>query len=545
LLCSEAEYYQLTSLTNASQESIARLYKLSLGAPLALHFIIGQLQSGKKLDFVINAVENACNGAENFYKFVFEEEWKRLSMNTRELLYWMTEEKEIDFEKIFDVVFSLLKATNEDKNQVKQEMARWFLTFNCISGVEVQEFSLHPWLHRGIRSRFVEAAESLKINGFDLFIELISRDLILRDKPVVRITSRKINLRMETERFNLYNDLLKFQAACVANQADSNRSFDLLLRIWDITGEILWLEGYWRDYLKCGGVVLDCAVQLRKWDIEGRLLNGLGWAQMEQGNLDVAERNFTRSLYIFQSINDQISQGQSLCYMSVLHFRRRYFGLSLKCYRKALHIVEEGLKQSPSNQHLLRQRAELHNLLGNLYLKLWNIRACRRELVLALQGFRNLQKRFVSPTSTPYSYFQAGSLLNLGQTAMTMKAYSRAKNYFARCYRLSEELKRPDTKAGALLRLAELAQIQGHFKAANQLAKRAQDIAGQEIPPIRNQAITLRSQMRGERQQQLKAKFHQIKMISVLTTDLAIHTPMVLLQSIINYGFFVTSRCMK
>jgi predicted dinucleotide-utilizing enzyme len=63
----------------------------------------------------------------------------------------------------------------------------------------------------------------------------------------------------------------------------------------------------------------------------------------------------------------------------VLHFRQRYFGSTLKLYEQALKVAQDRLRADPRNQRLLHQEAEIHNLLGNLYFKLWNLGACRRE----------------------------------------------------------------------------------------------------------------------------------------------------------------------
>lgn len=277
---------------------------------------------------------------------------------------------------------------------------------------------------------------------------------------------------------------------------------------------------------------------------------------MEQEEFDIAKRYFSQSLQVFEEIGDRISKGQSLRYLGVLHFRRRYFGLALKCYQNALTIVQEELgmvqnelklkpldrRLNELNQRLLHQQAELHNVLGNLYLKLWNVNTSRQEFIAGLQGFRNLQKLYISPTPSSYLYFQSAPLLNLGRIAMLSGRYRKARHYFDRCYRLCERIDRPDTKAGVLFRMAELAKLQGKKEEAEEFAKEAERIVVLEVPPLRNRARNFRDQMQGVRSEQLKALRHKIKMAVTLSIDLLVNAPIVLLQSIGYYALFLGAK---
>jgi tetratricopeptide (TPR) repeat protein len=349
-----------------------------------------------------------------------------------------------------------------------------------------------------------------------------------------------IDLKIPDERANLFVDLGKFQARCLLESADRDRYFDWLLKIWDDTSEQLWAWGYWQDYLRCGEIALNCAMQLGKQDIEGRILNEMGWAQMEQENFAVAQDCFARSLVLFEQLGDRPSQGQSLRYMGVLHFRQRYFGSTLKLYGQALKVAQDGLKADPLNQRLLHQEAEIHNLLGNLYFKLWNLGACRREFVASFRGFWRLQRSsYVSPTPSSYRYFLPVPLLNLGRTAMLAGQYGKAGHYFDRCYRLCERIDRKDLQAGVLFRMAELAKLQDEGDRAVELAQEAEAIAGTEAPATRNRAAVFRAQVGGDQWQKYKVLRYRAKMMLTLIGDLLVHAPLVLVQSIGHYSLFL------
>jgi tetratricopeptide (TPR) repeat protein len=359
-----------------------------------------------------------------------------------------------------------------------------------------------------------------------------------------------INLKSEEERVNLLPDFIDLREKCLSNSPNSNHYFSLLIKIWDLNSEILWAQGYWEDYRNYGEIALDCATKLSKRDIEGRILNELGWAQMEQENFDIAQRCFLESLQVFKMIGDRVGQGQSLRYMGVLHFRRHHFGLALKSYREALKMAQDGLKLDPLNQRLLHQESELHNLLGNFYFKLWNIKTSRRELVAGLRGYRILYKLYVAPTpssnstqnSYTYLYFQSAPLLTLGRVAMLSGRYRKAERYFKRCVRLCKRIDRPDTKAGVLFRMAELAKLQGKNKKAEKLAKKAGNLAEKEIPSLQKRTQNFRSQQQGDRREQLKALRHKIRIFVTLSIDLLVNAPLVLLQSIGYYGWFLGAK---
>lgn len=370
-----------------------------------------------------------------------------------------------------------------------------------------------------------------------------------------------INLKSEEERVNLLPDFIDLREKCLSNSPNSNHYFSLLIKIWDLNSEILWAQGYWEDYRNYGEIALDCATKLSKRDIEGRILNELGWAQMEQENFDIAQRCFLESLQVFKMIGDRVGQGQSLRYMGVLQFRRHHFGLALKSYREALKMAQDGLKLDPLNQRLLHQESELHNLLGNFYFKLWNIKTSRRELVAGLRGYRILYKLYVAPTpssnstqnSYTYLYFQSAPLLTLGRVAMLSGRYRKAQHYFDRCDGLCERIDRPDMKAGVLFRKAELAKLQGKKTEAEKLAKEAEKIAENVVPSLRNRAKKFQSPKQGDSREQLNAvwdkikmvvtlSWDKIKMVVTLSIDLLVNAPLVLLQSIGYYGWFLGAK---
>jgi hypothetical protein len=89
LLRAEAKEKEISILLNASTEQMDRLYQLSCGAPLALHFIVGRVQEDLELQPVLDALEEANGSVEAFYNFTLESAWQRISDLSRHFLRHM------------------------------------------------------------------------------------------------------------------------------------------------------------------------------------------------------------------------------------------------------------------------------------------------------------------------------------------------------------------------------------------------------------------------------------------------------------------------
>lgn len=60
---------------------------------------------------------------------------------------------------------------------------------------------------------------------------------------------------------------------------------------------------------------------------------------------------------------------------------------------------------------------------------------------------------------------------------------------------MSQIIHRPDTEAGALLRLAVMAEAEGNNDEALKLASEAEEVAGTDAPAVRNQAAHLKENL--------------------------------------------------
>jgi len=146
LLQDEAEYRQIHALLHASEAQKHRLYELSCGAPLALHFIVGRVCDDEAVDPVLDALEAADGEVEVFYRFALETAWQRMSDISRQFLRYMAQ---ADAGVRFDELQGVFQLTLAESREAYTQLRRWSL---ILRGADSTRHDLHPWVRRSVRS---------------------------------------------------------------------------------------------------------------------------------------------------------------------------------------------------------------------------------------------------------------------------------------------------------------------------------------------------------------------------------------------------------
>jgi Effector-associated domain 7/NB-ARC domain len=146
LLLSEAKEKDICVLIDASIDQINRLYQLSCGAPLALHFIVGRVREDRELQPVLDALEEANGAVEIFYRFTLENAWQRISDTSRQFLRYMAEANASVSYKELQNIFSV---TLEEGTNARNQLRSWSMILH--SG-DSNRYDLHPWVRRSVRS---------------------------------------------------------------------------------------------------------------------------------------------------------------------------------------------------------------------------------------------------------------------------------------------------------------------------------------------------------------------------------------------------------
>jgi nucleoside phosphorylase len=146
LLLHEANDKKIPALLHASEPQMSRLYELSCGAPLALHFIVGRIREDEVLDQVLDALEEADGQVEVFYRFTLETAWQRMSETSKRFLCYMGR---ANAGVTLDELLGVLQVTFNDGKEARNQLGRWSM---ILPGTGEQRYDLHPWVRRTVRS---------------------------------------------------------------------------------------------------------------------------------------------------------------------------------------------------------------------------------------------------------------------------------------------------------------------------------------------------------------------------------------------------------
>jgi len=146
LLLHEAKDKEIPALLHASKPQMSRLYELSCGAPLALHFIVGRVREDEVLDQVLDALEEADGQVEVFYRFTLETAWQRMSETSKRFLCYMGR---ANAGVTLDELQGVLQVTLTEGKEARNQLRRWSM---ILPGTGNQRYDLHPWVRRSVRS---------------------------------------------------------------------------------------------------------------------------------------------------------------------------------------------------------------------------------------------------------------------------------------------------------------------------------------------------------------------------------------------------------
>ena len=154
LLRDEAKANNISALLEASDRDLERVYELSCGAPLALHFIVGRVWYDCHLEPVLSALEKASGDVENFYKFSLETAWQRLDRSAKQILRYIG--RQADAGVMLDELLGTKQIELSDWYGVRRELRQWHLIQDAPDVGGNDRYDLHPWVRRSLRSGLVD-----------------------------------------------------------------------------------------------------------------------------------------------------------------------------------------------------------------------------------------------------------------------------------------------------------------------------------------------------------------------------------------------------
>jgi nucleoside phosphorylase len=152
LLMDEAADSGIEALLSASETHLSRLYQLSCGAPLALHFIVGRVRDDEVLDPVLDALEEAKGEVEVFYRFALETAWQKMTDRSKQFLRYMAQ---ADASVSLAELEGVFQVTGAEAREARTQLKRWSMILS--NGARDD---LHPWVRRSVQSNLADNWET-------------------------------------------------------------------------------------------------------------------------------------------------------------------------------------------------------------------------------------------------------------------------------------------------------------------------------------------------------------------------------------------------
>jgi tetratricopeptide (TPR) repeat protein/transcriptional regulator with XRE-family HTH domain len=229
--------------------------------------------------------------------------------------------------------------------------------------------------------------------------------------------------------------------------------------------EYLDIQGYWNDIARTQRMALAAAGRLGNRDAEGRALRQLANADIQMGNLDLADQHLQQSLQLSAARQDDAGQANTHINLAVLRERQERFGdanahalRALELYRRAGHRVGEGIALNSLgygyalagdlpralrcctealavNNEIDHRKNKAHTFdsLGYIYAQLHDFDKSAGYYREALMLFREFGNR----------YNEADALINLGDVARDSGDGSAAKAAWRKAAAILDEIDHP------------------------------------------------------------------------------------------------------
>jgi len=155
LIKDEARFHSVSVLSKARAKELRKIYDLSCGAPLALHFIISRARNDNSLHPVLVDLEQANKDVSNFYQFCFSAAWHKIGENSKTILRYLGH-----LSKTSVALNDLYIASDMEKNDLQKaigELQRWHLVDLSSSKLKgTGRLDLHPWVRSCIQNNLVD-----------------------------------------------------------------------------------------------------------------------------------------------------------------------------------------------------------------------------------------------------------------------------------------------------------------------------------------------------------------------------------------------------
>ncbi len=306
-----------------NEQNFQRFYEATGGAPLAIRWAIGQIkQRGQSIEGVLNSLHGAHG---DIFEFIFQRAWSLLSEPAKKILTVMP---------VFAA--SASKAAIEAAGDVHhweldealgQLVELWLLEAGEQLDEAKRRYQLHP-LTRAYAQGKLSQAPDLERQARVRLAGFFEKFAIERGGD--RWSWERYD-EIEEEKDNIF-ELIEW---CYGNE----ESIVGMQLTKSITFFLYW-RGYIHESLMCEQKAVEISRQHRKKDkLAWFLIYGIGWREINRGDLDKGEIFIREGLKIYQELQDSQGTLDALHHLGrALLYKKDFKGAS-NCYKKGIVLA--------------------------------------------------------------------------------------------------------------------------------------------------------------------------------------------------------------
>jgi LuxR family glucitol operon transcriptional activator len=422
----------------ANERNFQRFYDATGGAPLAIRWSIGQIkQRGQSIEGVLNSLYGAKG---DIFEIIFQRAWALLSEPSRQILMIMP---------VF--ASSASKAAIETASDIHgwdldeglgQLVELWLLEASEKLDESKRRYSLHPLTRFFAQNRLVESPDLENLarmrlaTFFENFAKAAGGDQWKWER----------HDEIEEEKDNIF---------ALIGWCFENREAMAGMKLTRSVTYFMGLRGYLHESFVFGRKAIETARQEGKTtDLAWLLVYGIGWREINGGNLEKGENLIREGLKIYEDLQEFQRIYSALRNLGrALRFKGD-FDDARQCYEKGMALA----KSSSDELAIAGFKRELSLMAAD-----------EGNLIEAKEGLESI----VPILREQNELALAGTLGNLAEVNRKFGQYDAAYEIGSEGLELAKKMKKRETIAGISRTLAYTETARGNYQAALSFAQQA------------------------------------------------------------------------